>query len=377
MRKLNILLVIETGGAGSGRHVVDLASELVDRGHRVSVIYSELRAEPWFDTELAEVGNVAVYRQPMRRGPHLSDFGAIREVRGIIRKNGPFDIVHGHSSKAGAISRLAAWRTGCKSLYTPHALVTMNSKLPALNRFVYGSIERILAPVSDVIICVSSAEYDHAVSLGIAPGRLKIVPNGLRPLPDADRSSVRDELGLLPEHVAIGFVGRLEPQKAVDTLIHAFASFARTESNARLVIVGEGQEETELRRCAQEAGVSGQILWTGAANGPRMMAGFDIFALPSIFEAFPYVLIEAAFRGLPIVSTAVGGTAELVHDGYNGRVVPLGDVPAFAAALQELVHDDEIRERLGAASQELGKKFTVEEMATKTIEIYEELSVAR
>ena len=227
--------------------------------------------------------------------------------------------------------------------------------------------------MTDALICVSSAEYDHALSLGIAARRLRMIPNGCYPLPDVDRSTVRKQLGLRPEHVAIGFVGRIEAQKALDVLLAAFAQAAESQPMAKLVIVGNGSKEQALRQQAEELGISDRIVWTGPANGARMMAGFDVFALSSLYEAFPYVLIEAALRCLPMVATRVGGTAELVHDGINGSVVAPGDVAGFATALGRLIDDRANRERIGSASRKLAENFTAEIMATKTLELYEEL----
>ncbi|MBT8099015.1 MAG: glycosyltransferase [Gammaproteobacteria bacterium] len=370
---LKILLVIETGGAGSGRHVVDLAEALGKQGHRVSVVYSPRRAENWFVNEISALENVRVYIQPMHRGPHFSDFSAISRIRKIIRDDGPFDIVHGHSSKGGAISRLASLGTGSKSLYTPHAFITMNHTMSAGKRFFYGSVERLLAPLADAIVCVSSAEHEHAAALKIPQRLLKTVPNGLRPLADENRPAIRAELGLKPTDVVIGFVGRLDLQKAVDRLIRAFAETAQQHPNARLVIVGQGAEEQRLRTLADTTGVAGRIVWTGPASGAKMMAAFDLFALPSIYEAFPYVLIEAAFRGLPIIATSVGGTAELVHDDYNGKIVTSHDATAFAIELNRIVGESDMRRRMGEASRELGKGFTVDVMASRTLALYKGL----
>ena len=365
--------MIETGGAGAGRHVIDLARALSSEGHRLSIVYSARQAEPWFVSAVAGLKDVRSYCQPMHHQPRPSDIHAVRRIRKIVLRDGPFDIIHGHSSKGGAIARFAAMRTSCKTLYTPHAFVTMNATLPVAKRYCYGVIERLLATVTDALICVSSAEYDHAISLGIAPRRLRTIPNGLFPLPDVDRSMVRSELGLHEEHAVIGFVGRLESQKAVDRLIAAFAIVAKAQPSARLVIVGHGSTEQVLRQQAANLGISNRIVWTGSVNGARMMAAFDVFALSSIYEAFPYVFIEAALCGLPIVSTDVGGTTELVHTGKNGSVIAIGDVPRFAAALNALISDPTMRSQFGAASRELGKNFTARVMADRTLELYKEL----
>ena len=139
---MRILLVIEPSGGGSGRHVVDLARALIQSGHQVSLIYSPRRADAWFQTEVAALPLNALERLPMRRGVGPWDIPCLHALNRLIARLGPFEIVHGHSAKAGALVRLAH-APGAARIYTPHALPMMGP--PSLSKTVAGIAEFLLA----------------------------------------------------------------------------------------------------------------------------------------------------------------------------------------------------------------------------------------
>ena len=372
-----VLCVLENAGAGCGRHVVDLCAGLRARGHDVTVLYSHSRLENWFERELGAIGGVAWATVPMRDGLGPGDVASIRAVRRFVRERGPFDVIHGHSSKGGALVRLAARAADGVRVYTPHALYTLGCADRPVRRAVFGGLERILARRCEGIVCVSVDEKRHALEQGLPADKLFIVQNGLAELPDVDRAEVRSELGLDDDHVAFGFVGRLARQKAVHRLVNAFARMAKDHPGARLVVVGDGPDAPDLRARASSLGVGDEVLFTGMAVGQRMMAGFDAFALTSLYEAFPYVLLEAAARSLPIVSMRVGGVDELVHDGDNGCVVEQDDEPGFAAAMADLAADAERRRAMGARSAQIVRAYDVDAMVDKTVEAYATLLARR
>jgi glycosyltransferase involved in cell wall biosynthesis len=116
-----------------------------------------------------------------------------------------------------------------------------------------------------------------------------------------------------------------------------------------------------------------RTLFTGQADGPVLMSAFDVFALPSRYEGFPYVLLEAAGRGLPIVTMAVGGAGIVVAEGWNGFIVPQGDDPApLARKLGTLLSDATLRRVMGQRSVERAAGLTVEKMVERTVAVYRE-----
>ncbi len=373
---LRILLALESAGAGAGRHVLDLAGGLLQRGHVVHLAWSPLRAEPAFSAAVARLEGLASHVMPMSRAPRLQDAAAALALRRLFRKH-RFDIVHGHSSKAGALVRIARLGSGVRAVYTPHAFVTFDPQLGVAARLFYGLVERLLAKCCHRVICVSNEEREHALGLGIAGSRLVVVPNGLAPLPVADRSGARRILGLRDGDVCVGFVGRLSAQKGVGRLVEAFARIRPTATAARLVIIGDGPERCRLATQAVEFGVTDCVTFVGEGDGPALMAGFDLFVLPSRYEAFPYVLLEAAARGLPIVATDVGGVRGVVRAGQNGYILRQWKsepelLTSMAAALAELIEDPERREAMGRQSALIVAGLGADAMIDRTVLVYRE-----
>ena len=366
----SVLLILENAGAGSGRHVVDLAKGLLNNGHQVTLVYSQRRLEDWFEAALRDLTELKIKTIDMLRGPSLKDFSALLKLRRFIKDNGPFHVIHGHSSKGGAFARLAGLGTKACRVYTPHAFFTLQPELPLKKRLFYSLLETTLAKLSHSIICVSKAEYCHAQTLGIANRKLHIVTNGLAPLPPADRAHARALMGLCEQDICVGFVGRLAPQKSVHRLISAFATSAAKSPNSKLVLVGDGPLLNELTTQAQQLGVADKIVWMGQADGPALMAGFDIFALTSEYEAFPYVLLEAAARALPFVITRVGGVDEIVQHQVNGYIAEQNDQVSLTKYLSKLCDNQQQRETMGQASLQQVAAYDVETMVQRIEQVY-------
>jgi glycosyltransferase involved in cell wall biosynthesis len=275
------------------------------------------------------------------------------------------------------LSRLAAIGTKAARVYTPHAFVTLNPSLDRARHAIYSRAELALSYLADAIICVSREELDHALRLGIDPARLHLVPNGVDPLPAIDRCVVRRTLGLEDGQVCIGFVGRLNAEKGVDRLLQAFADVHQRVPSTRLALVGGGPEENALRDLTARLNVSHATLSLGNADGRTLMAGFDVFAFPSLYEGSPYVLLEAARRGLPIVATNVGGADQIVADGVTGFLVPRDDTAKFGECLLRLCKDAALRARMTAAAAGSIRPRTAQQMIEEILKVYSAAEQAR
>ena len=136
------------------------------------------------------------------------------------------------------------------------------------------------------------------------------------------------------------------------------------------MIVGDGPNRTELEELARILGIGPQVTFAGSRNGAAAMAAFDIFVLPSRYEAFPYVLLEAAARGLPIVMTETGGAHSVVRHEENGFVVPQSQIDFLAARLGQLAGDRKLMQQMSASSQAIAGEFTVDNMVDRTLQVY-------
>lgn len=373
---MRVLLVLEACGGGAGRHVIDLAEGLIRRGHDVSLIYSADRADDWFIDALDFMPKLTKRELPMQRAVGLHDFKAIRDLQGLIDEMGPFDVVHGHSSKAGALLRVAASGGRAARVYTPHAAITMNPDLRAYVRAIYGAVERFLGRYCEGIICVSALERDHLAQQGLPEEKLRVVPNGIGRLPHVDRDAIRRRLGVAQLTVCFGWVGRVSPQKSVDRIISAYAMAEARMRDTHLVIVGDGPLLANAKKQARTLGIAKHVSFTGHADGIEMMAGFDAFLLPSRYEAMPYVLLEAAASGLPIVMTDVGGAREVVRHGENGFVLPEPDVELLADHLTSLARSPELRSAMSRRSIEISRQFDIDGMVDATVRVYDDFRAA-
>jgi len=168
----------------------------------------------------------------------------------------------------------------------------------------------------------------------------------------------------------VGFLGRLAPQKNLPMLLAAFAkAVADTGRTAVLAIAGAGPLENALRAEARRLGIVSRVLWLGECDA-TVLRTFDVFALPSLYEGLPYVLLESMAAGLPVVSTRVGGVSLLVDDGVNGFTVPVNDTEAFGVALRRLLENPDLRHRMGAASRDRVEAFTVSRMVEGVLNVY-------
>lgn len=366
---MRILIVLETSGGGSGRHVVDLADGLAAAGHDVHVLYSRVRAEARFEEALRGVRGVTVDVVDMARMFGPGDLAAMRRIRRYVEANGPFDIVHAHSTKA-VVACVATADLPIGRIFTPHALRSCDPTLSWPARAACGLIEAALAGFATAVIAVSADEARHARRIGIPARKLHLVVNGIAGEGLPDRAEARRRLGIAERDVCIGFVGRLVRQKAPQRLIEAAAAIAPAHPDLRLCFVGDGPLEVELRALAQGLGIASRIVWCGPANGQAAMPAFDVFALPSLYEGMPYVLLEAAAAGLPIVAADVGGVRTVVTPGRNGFIAPNWDASAFAGHLAALAADGARRAAMGAAAREVAREYTIERMIAETVAVY-------
>ena len=236
-------------------------------------------------------------------------------------------------------------------------------------------LNRITAPLTDRVVCVSQQVADFVVQeVGIPQCKVVVIPNGIdlrnfKYLPA--KRQARAALGLPYELALIGTVARLNPVKRLDVLLQALASV----NGVCAVIIGDGPERARLEALRKQLGLVERVRFVGQqSNVPEWLAAMDLFVLPSDWEGMSNALLEAMAVGLPVVATAVGGTPEVVVDGVTGLLVPPRDPEALAEAIIALLQDRERAEAMGRTGQErVERYFTVERMVQKTEALYEEL----
>ncbi|RRN62198.1 glycosyltransferase [Caulobacter sp. 602-1] len=365
---MKILLGIESSEGGAARHLVDLANGLIARDHNVTVVYSPMRTEPSFMSAMAALPEGTVKPVPISRSIGISDVGSWLALQQLTDNH--YDIVHGHSSKAGALLRGS--RVGkARRVYTPHAFATMDMTRGKASRVFYRGIEVLLSRVAtDAVIAVSEAEYQHALGIGIPRDKLHLVINGIPPVAAESREKARAKLNIDPKRWTIGFVGRLSHQKAPERLVESFARVAQDMPDAQVVMLGHGEGKAALIDLIAARGLSDRVHVRSGLSGAPLMTAFDVLVMPSRYEAMPYVLIEGLSARLPIIISDVS-VDEAVENGVNGIVVPNNDDPQpLAAALCTLKGNPKIAARMAEASAERFAHFTADAMVSRTEAVY-------
>ena len=281
----------------------------------------------------------------------LHDLQTLRRLVALMRRVRPH-IVHTHTAKAGAVGRAAARLAGVPIVvHTYHGHVLRGYFPPAMSA-VYRAIERALATRTDRLLAVTARVRDELVALGVgAASQYRIVPLGLDLAPllvaEARRGEVRAELGLGAGPL-IGIVARLVPIKAHEVFLAAAARVRQQVPSARFLIVGDGERRAALERQTAALGLSAAVHFLGwRADLDRLYADLDVVALTSRNEGSPVALIEAMAAGVPVVSTAVGGVADVVRHGESGLLAPMDDAVGIADHLLTLLAAPDVRRTMG------------------------------
>lgn len=296
----------------------------------------------------------------------LVDLVSLWQLWRTIRRE-RFAIVHTHNPKPGLLGQVAARLAGTPVVVnTLHGFYFHDNMRPLGRRF-YILLERLAARCSDVILSQNREDIATAERERIGrPGLIRYLGNGIdltifdpaRFTPATVRQR-RRELGLADDAPVVGFVGRLAARrKGFLDFLAAAATVAKQVPGARFVIIGEtdhGKPDAVEPAAAAQYGIADRCLFLGRQPNdalPLLYRCMDVLVLPSLFEGVPRVVMEAAAMGIPAIVTDVKGNREAVERDQTGLVVPLGDVPALASAIRDLLTDREKATRLGAGGRE-------------------------
>lgn len=387
--RINVLEVVETCGAGVGRHVRNLCEGLIARGHLVTVAYSPYRLDQAFRRFVFDRREeIRFVELKVRRAVSpVSDLRGVIELARLIKREGPFDVVHGHSSKGGAIARIAGRWSGIPTVYTPNSLVMSSPAISRAGAAVYTSIERLLGHwATSKIIAVSHDEREFILKLGLVPkDRVTLIENGIEDENFVYFSGSRTVRKAIDEKpLTFGSLMRFSSQKAPGNLVKAFvrlnASLPRVPM--RLMIAGDGELFAEVKKQVEATGLGEKISLPGwRTDTKEVLREFDVFVLSSLFEGGPYTIMEAMAAKLPVVSTNVFGTKETVARVPGNVLVPAGDPGALARGMHKmatLARPGLLRrslQRIGQTNHDYAREhFKQSETTSRTIKVYRALA---
>ncbi len=271
---------------------------------------------------------------------------------------------------ANILGRLAAWSAG-----VPH--VVSGIRVADRRSRFYSRIDRWTNRLVEKNVCVSRGVADYCENeCGFDAVKTVVIPNGVdtRVFAQAEPFDWK-QLGLPPDAVVALSIGRLEEQKGIDDLLTAFATIAPRFPQSHLVLVGDGPDRQKLEICSVSLGLKRRVWFLGRRTDvPQLLAGANLFVLASRWEGMPNVVLEAMAAALPIVSTRVEGTSELLTEGVTGWLVPADNPSTLADRMAAVLSDPATAKSVGLASQEsVRKQFTTDAMVARYVILYRQL----
>lgn len=363
---MKILLVtrhLDPGGITTYLRV--LSRGLKRLGHEVAIASSSKATVKGFEDDGTEVLLVPI-RTKCEVG--LRSFMSAVGIARLVKKHG-FDVIHAQNRVAQVSGAIASWMTGVPVVTTCHG-------------FIRKSFSRRVLPCwGERIIAVSPEVRDYI--MGQFPevsGKLEMIYNGVDPemFDDKGREAAAEDIrkrhGWGPEVRVIGSVGRLSPVRGHALLLQSFRKVVDKRSDVRLLIVGDGEEKSNLVKAAGSLGIDDHVAFIHSTEDIRdVLCAMDIYASPAIEEGFGYSIVEAMSCGLPVVAFGAGAVSSVLTDGVTGVLVAVGDIPVLGKELLGLAEDAGRAESLGLAAREYAREhFSGENMARATGLVYRE-----
>ena len=352
MRILQICSARDFGGGE--RHVADLATGLLRRGHE---IHAAVRPNAPIINELRALPPENIFQVSMRGAAGLS---AISKIAAIVRDH-RIEILHAHLARDYPIAALVSARTGTPFVLTRHVLFPMKR----INRLLLRRASRVIA-VSNAVADVLRKQHIFATE------KIVTIHNGvdIARFEGKKHASKRD-------HLTVGMIGEISSIKGQAEFVRAAAILAGERTDVQFVIGGEDRSPDGRNRREIEALITRFALnehvrligWQDDVAG--LIASFDVYVSPSRFDAFGIAIIEAMACGVPVVATESAGAMEIIDDGRTGLLAPIGDADGLAAAISKLLTDAQMRNKLAAnAVHAVRDRFSLERMVGKTEAVY-------
>jgi len=355
-----LMLTKGLGRGGTERLLVDAVRHLDRSRYRVEVAY----LLPWKDALVEEVREAGIPVHCLH-APHSTSVAWLGRLRRLVRAH-DIAIVHTHMPSAAVAARVALATRRPVIIHTEHNLWGRYRPLTRwANRLTYRRNRAVIAVSDGVASSIKSRVPVDVVLHGVELHRARFDSSA--------RGHARASLGLEAGESVIGTVGNFTAKKDHVTLLRATAIVREQLPAVRLVLVGSGPLETELRETVATLGLEANVLLAGSRGDvPEILPAFDVFALSSRFEGLPIALLEAMATGLACVATGVGGIPEVITDGRDGLLVEPGNADQLAAAVVALLQDPARRDELGRLAVVRAGDFEVAGAVRRIERVYDE-----
>jgi L-malate glycosyltransferase len=368
LRVLSVISQLQVGGAQT--YLTRIAPRI--RQHGVDMEICALERVGSMVVEFERAG-VAVHGTPYEsRVSHSNSLTLLRTVDSIRRivRRGRFDIVHTYLFWSDILGVSGAWLARC-----PRIIVGRRSLHVGIHdsTVLFHALEQVTNKLADEVIANSQAVLrDNVAHERFLPSKRTVIYNGI------DVSLYEPVARKLSGPLRLVTVGALAPLKGQSNAIQAMRLVTDAGLDARLVFVGSGPDEAQLRRLSKEIGVAELITFAGEHTDPRaFLSSAEIFLLPSRQEGFSNAILEAMASGLPVIATDVGGNAEAVVHGHGGLIVEPEKPEALAAAITEMNRERDDLEAMGRFNRRLVvERFSLDASARNLADVYFGRSVA-
>jgi glycosyltransferase involved in cell wall biosynthesis len=330
---LRILHATRAPVGGIFRHILDLANGQADRGHHVGIVADSLTGGERAEQALAEIAprlKLGVHRVAIRREPLPADILVWARFQRLIRRLKP-DVLHGHGAKAGAFIRLKAAAKSRIRVYTPHG-GSLHYPLTTLKGNVYARVERALMDSTDLFLFESAFARDtYQRTIGMPKGLVRCVFNGVTATEFDPVVKTEDATDLL-------YVGEFRHIKGADLLIDAVARLRADGHPLTLTLAGDGEESANLKAQVQRLGLDDAVRFIGHVKARYGFSRGSLLVVPSRGDSMPYVVIEAAAAGIPMIAANVGGIPEIFGPHADALFAP-NIAAAMADAIETALED--------------------------------------
>jgi glycosyltransferase involved in cell wall biosynthesis len=333
-RPLRIVHAVRAPVGGIFRHILDLANGQADEGHHVGIIADNLTGGERATAALAEIAprlKLGVRRLPIHREPHPTDFLVWARFMYLISRLKP-DVVHGHGAKAGAFIRMRGRSKRFIRVYTPHG-GSLHYPLNTWRGAFYSRLERALMNSTELFLFESAfARNTYQRTIGTpTKGLVRCVFNGVT-------ANEFDPVTLAPDATDIAYVGEFRNIKGADLLIDAVARLRADGKPLTLTLGGDGEELGALKAQIAKLGLTEQIRFIGHVKARFGFSKGRLLVVPSRGDSMPYVVIEAAAAGIPMIAANVGGIPEIFGPHPDALFAP-SSVGAIADAIEMALDD--------------------------------------
>lgn len=333
MSKKKVLIISEPGSGGVARHVIDLLGNLNKDKFEVYFIYSSKRADKKYLNNIDCLNSaIKVFKidEMQSKIKPYDDFISLIKILSIIKKINP-DIVHCHSSKAGVLGRIAAKFVGVKKIfYTPHAYSFQNTHLSVSKKKVFILIEKIMSKYfTNKTFNVSIGERKIAIeTLNDNEDKFIVVNNGVNKKNNYHNiDDLCKQYNIAKSDYVVGNISRLDEQKNPIEFFKIAQSIIYDNLNIKFVWIGNGLLYKVIKKFIEDNNMDDKcLLLPYNEKTEQLMNRFDLFLCTSLYEGYPYVLLDACVNEIPIVCSDVTGNNDIVIDNMNGFLYPLGDI---------------------------------------------------